>query len=265
MTYDIGDVIPLSVTVKNSSGTPQNATSASYTITKPNGSTTSSGVLTGVSGVYDWDFTGADLEGLYGVRFVATGTNAIVVPDSFTVRSSTLAMIVSLADLKAELNITSTTSDEELRTYLDRATSIIESTIGRSIRRQTVTETLSVGSGEKYLLLTPPILSVTSVVDNGYTVASTAYQVDGARGTIYRDQGFIGGPSQVVVTYVAGYAAPPAALQHAVLMQVAHMWETQRTTPGARRSDDWNPAQGYMVPNRVLEALRPFMMPGSAA
>lgn len=265
MPYDLGDVVPLRFTVKVN-GTNTNATSHLLTITLPDQSTvTSSSLTNGSAGVYDYDFATTQA-GRHLVRFVTTGTGQGAYTDVFDVRESAPYPVVSLADVRAEVNASATTSDEELRAYLDRATSILETLCGRVFGRRTVIDTFDVAESDKTVFLKPPVVSVTSVVQDGVTLASTAYNFNPTNGILELD-GITFAESEVgsvVVTYVAGWTIPPDAVEHAVLRQVAHMWENQRTTPGARRNpDEYTP--GYLIPNAVIEALRPYMVPGSAA
>jgi hypothetical protein len=265
MPYDLGDVVPLrfNVTVN---GTPTNATSHLLTITLPDQTTVTSSTLTnGTVGQYDYDLATTQA-GRHLVRFVTTGTGQAAYTDVFDVRESTPYPVVSLADLRAEVNATATTSDEELRAYLDRATSILEAHCGRVFGRRTLVDTFDVAATDKVVFLRPPVISVTSVVQDGVTLASTSYNFNPTNGILELD-GITFNESEVgsvVVTYVAGWTVPPDAVEHAVLRQVAHMWENQRTTPGARRDPNEFTPQ-YLIPNAVMEALRPFMVPGSAA
>jgi hypothetical protein len=174
--------------------------------------------------------------------------------------------VITLAEAKTELNITSSTSDAELTSYLARAEGVLENHCGRSFSSVTRTDTFDVYKHERFYTLRPPVTAITSVTLDVTALAATAYDYNGTSGVleILVSPGYslTGG---LVVVYTTGYATAPDALKHAVLMQVRHMWETQRTTPGARRDDEWNPAQGYMIPNRVAEALRPYMVLGSAS
>ncbi len=266
MAYDIGDVVTLTLTVRDpATGDLANAGSAALVVTLPDATTASVTPTNPSTGSYVGAYT-TTVAGRHPYQWTTSGANAGVLVDVFDVYDSTTVPIVSLSDLKRELNITSTTNDAELADYLRRATSILEQHTGRAFARQTRTETFDVIDGERTVLLAPPVISVTTVTNDTGTIASDGYNLNKRSGILTLDaSGFAGGVAEVSVTYVCGYTQPPPGLVQAVLQQVRHMWETQRTTPGARRDDEWNPAQGYMIPNRVAEALRPYMVLGSGA
>ncbi|MBX6358141.1 MAG: hypothetical protein IRZ05_20120, partial [Micromonosporaceae bacterium] len=75
MAWDLGDVVPLSVTVTSASGQPEDATAVHLTITLPDGSTVTQGPIASTSpGVYDYDYATMQA-GVHRVRWVATGNN----------------------------------------------------------------------------------------------------------------------------------------------------------------------------------------------
>lgn len=260
--YDLGDVVPLRFTVRDADGNLANAGSAQLTITLPDASTTTPVLSNSGTGLYDLDYLTTAV-GRHQVRFVTTGTAAGAWTDVFDVRAAAAVPIVSLADVKRALDITSTTNDEELRDCLDRASSILEREYGRPLRKQTLVETHSPGVGRSSILLRPPVVSITSLLVDGVALAASDYDIDGDTGVLTIAGRFDGTRGGVVVTYVAGYADPPGALKEAVIEQVRHMWDTQRTTPGARE-DTWNPGMAFEIPNRVREAMRDFRVAGIA-
>lgn len=266
MSYDIGDVVTLTLTVRDpATDALVNASTASLVVTLPDATTASVTPTNPTTGSYVGLYT-PTVAGRHPIQWVTTGTGAGVLNDVFDVNDPATLPIVSLSDLKRELNITATTSDAELADYLRRATSILEQHTGRAFARQTRVDSFDVATGERSVMLAPPVISVTSVVNDAVTLSSDAYDLNTRSGILTLDgTAFVGGTGEVTVTYVCGYTQPPPGLVHAVLMQVRHMWETQRTTPGARRDDEWNPAQGYMIPNRVAEALKPYMLLGAGA
>ena len=117
--FDLGDVVPLAVNVKDTAGALANATAVVLTITLPDGTTATPSVTNSSTGVYSATYTPA-VAGRFGVRWVATGTNASTYVDAFTVAAG--AGLISLDEVKAFLNITSTTNDEELREFVAAAT-----------------------------------------------------------------------------------------------------------------------------------------------
>lgn len=173
--------------------------------------------------------------------------------------------IVSLADAKAHLNITDSSSDSELAGFISAATGPVEQYVGAVINR-TVTETFD-GGRPNVLLSHLPVASITSVVDGGATLTADDYEVATDSGVLYRVAGsglsaFTAGVRSVVAVYVAGQAAAIAAvpghIRMAALIIIQHLWETQRpAAQGAfsQGSDDYDPRYSYSVPRRALELL----------
>jgi hypothetical protein len=127
--------------------------------------------------------------------------------------------IVPFPELKAHLNITGTTNDEELMGFLDSAEELVRQEAA-VYAPQSYTETVAVDSGVAILSHTP-VISLTSVTASGETITgATASRYGLLRG--------VRGWREVTVTYTAGTAVPPARVHTAVLMVTARLWETQR-------------------------------------
>jgi uncharacterized protein YfaS (alpha-2-macroglobulin family) len=95
--YDAGDVVPCSFAVNNSAGTAADPTGLTFKIRSPAGTVTTytygtdSQLVKDSTGRYhvDWPVPAAAAsEGLWSVRFEATGTNACAGEASFRVRDS---------------------------------------------------------------------------------------------------------------------------------------------------------------------------------
>ena len=82
--YELGDPVGLSMTVRNSSGNPANATAVALTITLPNATTVTPAVTNAATGVYTAAYT-PTMAGRHMARWVATGTNASTFVEEFTV------------------------------------------------------------------------------------------------------------------------------------------------------------------------------------
>lgn len=253
--WDLGDVVPLTINIKNANGALANADTVACTVTLPDGTTATPSVVNPSTGVYQVDYT-APLAGLYTVRWVASGTNAGVFTDSFTV--STYAPLVSLGQVTSYLGTGVTAADEpRLRDVIMAATELVER--HRPIRRQTRTVTLSGGRGA-LLLPWKPIISLT-VTEDGTPV--TDFIVSDAS-VLYRGADGSGvwaaGVGNITVTAVVGYAEPPRLAVEACLEQVRHMWEARRG--GANRGgrfggaeDGYVPGAAHFVTYRVAEML----------
>ncbi|WP_326780430.1 phage gp6-like head-tail connector protein [Streptomyces longwoodensis] len=183
--------------------------------------------------------------------------------------------LLTLADAKAQLNLTSDAEDAELQVYVEAVTEVVEFFIGPVEPRQ-VTEQHDAGGGRPVLVLrTSPVLSVTSVgpvLTGGVTYPVDGLAVDPLTGQVRRrDGGWFCGLLEVVVQ--AGRASVSPTINLAARMLVQHLWRTQRA--GRRGAiagggDDYSvsepiPGLGYAVPYRVLELLQPYRLPPGVA
>lgn len=263
-TYDLGDVASLAVAITDSAGAAANAGAVALTVTLPDGTTVTPTVTNAATGSYTASYT-PTLPGRHGVRWVATGANASAFTDSFTVMDPVDIPVVSLAEAKRHLNITSTTSDEELRAFIAAAQDAGERYTGRVFGRRSIVETHDGGSAA-IVLAGIPVVSVTTVVEDGTTLTAADYVAHLTAAVLYRAAGTTwdnSDPQTVVVTYVAGYAQQPPTDRQGVLEMVRHMWETQRGSMATfPRGDDYTPGAGYSIPNRVAELWNLNRMPG---
>lgn len=194
-----------------------------------------------------------------------------------------VASIVTLAQAKDFLNITTTDSDAELPFYTEAATDMWANR-GGPVGSQAFDEWYDGGS-DRIVLRTTPIISVTSVIESlgsithelnnvpsGTSGDAWAYTVDLSLGALTRRAAgvavqFAPGVKNIHVTYTAGYATVPKDVQLAVLLLTKHMWQTQRgigKRPGMSPADDYQPKEAYSWPNRVEEILAGYKVPGIA-
>lgn len=191
--------------------------------------------------------------------------------------------MVSLDEVKDFLSISNdTTTDAKLTLFIAAASQMIYNKVGVVSGSPTVDEWHDGGSDRIVLRNTGPIESVTTVVESYGSIVYTLTQVNldtPAAGSSYqytvdlnggilvrRAAGiavpFASGVRNIHVTYVAGYVTVPADLQHAAMVLVKHLWETQRGPQG--RVGATPDGSSYSFPNRVLEILAPYMLPGIA-
>jgi len=280
MTYDLGDVVPLGITITDATGANANASAVTCTITLPDGTSSTGSVTNPATGQYNCDFQPSQV-GRHSVRWVATGTNASAFTDDFTVRDYADIGVVSLNDVKTHLNIplTDTTSDEELRSFMDAATDLIENYLGIIIGKRTFTSELYDGGNEFIRIMNPKVVSITSIYENGNLLNSGQYFVDptGQRlyrlgsGTLYATNSYgywTAGVNNVSVTYVAGFANPPAAVRQGTLETIRHLWQTQRGAMNVMgrvlNGDEMYQTPTYSLPRRAMELLDPASLPGMA-
>lgn len=283
MIYDLGDVVPLGITITDSTGAVANAGAVTCTIYLPDGTTSSGGITNPSTGLYNCDFTPTQT-GRHAVKWLATGTNASAYSDEFTVRDFTELGIVSLDEVKQHLNIpsTDTSMDEELRQFMDAASDLAESYVGQVLGRRTFTSELYDGGADCIRIRNPKAISITSVYENGALVQPSGYALDYTGQRLYRvgsstlyatnSYGYwTAGFNNVSVTYVAGYVNPPMAAKQGVLEIIRHLWQTQRGTMSVLgrtlAGDELTPATtgaGYSLPRRAMELLDPTSFPGMA-
>ena len=278
MTYDQGDVVPLGITVTDSSGVAANATTVTCTIYLPDGTSTSGSVTTSVTGLYNCDYTPTQV-GRYQVKWLATGTNASSYTDEFTVRDFTAMGIVSLDEVKSHLNIptSNTENDEELRRFMDVAGDMGEEYTGVILGQRNFTETFN-GGDSVIRVNNPYIITITSLTENGVTLTQgTDFYLDRTAQRIYR----IGssayfyttaagtwrpGVQNIVISYRAGFVNPPPLAKQGILELIKHFWQTQRGSMNVLNmdNDSYQPATGYSLPRRVEQLLDITSLPGLA-
>jgi len=280
MTYDLGDVVPLGITITDSTGANANASAVTCTITLPDGTTSSGSVTNPSTGLYNCDFSPTQT-GRHAVRWLATGTNASAYTDEFTVRDYAELGIVGLAEVKNHLNIsaTDTTLDEELRRFIDAGSDLAEAYVGQVLGRRTFSNEYYDGGAEFIRIRNPKAISITSVYENGSLLSSSNYYLDytGQRlyrigsGTLYAQNSYgywAQGFNTVLMTYVSGYVNPPMAAKQGVLEIIRHLWQTQRGSMNVMgrqlAGDELYSTPTYSLPRRAMELLDPVSLPGLA-
>lgn len=268
--YDTGDSTPvLQITVKDTLDAVTSGGTVVCTITAPDGTTSTPSVSNPSTGVYEATPV-TTTAGRYGVRWTVTLPSANAVTDVYDVADPAMLPIVSLADLKTHLSLTGTTTeDESLRRVLATATELAERYCNRALRRKTVVETHD-GYGRGITLRQAPVISVTTVVENGTTLTAADYTVNTMAGLLYRGsatstQDWYDGLQSVVVTYVAGYTSPPLVAQRAVL-DIAKWLHgtTEGVRPAFGDSVDGGGLGNDALPTWLYRPLESLRMPGIA-
>lgn len=263
MAVDLGDVVGLIFETRDTAGALANAGGVTVTIGLPDGTPVGPTTVPPTSvGRYQYEYPTVQA-GRHTVRWVATGANASAHTDIFDVRPANPDYAVSLADIKLHLNIatTTTTHDEELRTYIEAATLVVERHTGRALIRRTYVEYHTVCRARTLVLDHCPVISLTSMqtVDGLTTWTVGNLHVDPTTGLVTVTAGaLLDGHLQV--TYVAGQTVLRANEVLAARIIVQHLWDTQRGSRGGPRAggvDDTTMVAGYAVPNRALELLGP--------
>lgn len=252
MIYDVGDLVSLSTTVKDDTGTLTNATMA-IAVTKPDGTAASPSAPTNTStGAYKATVA-VDQAGTWTFVWTASGAVTAVEPGQFTVRAQTV-YVASLEEFKAQLNRTDSADDVELRSYLASATRYVEYRLGGPVSVQTFTERQIV-YGPTFTPRRRPLVSVTSITpDFGQALPASAYVADTDVNQVLFYWTVL--PGWHTIVYKAGYAQVPENAKYAGLIVAQHLWDTQNGFAGRRNADDFmQTGLGFAVPRRAEQLL----------
>jgi hypothetical protein len=269
VSFNLGDVVPLSVTITDADGQPANAGGVTVTVTLPDGTTATPSITNADTGVYNADYPTVQA-GRHGIRWVATGSNASAFTDAFTVDAADGGAFISLAEVKRHLNKTKTTDDDELLEFIAAACTAIEERIGH-VTPTTVTEEAAIRWGANTIILDQrPVVDVTSVVlaGNPPTTIDPAdadnsvpgWRLNAGAGVLTHSHSFPHGTVRVV--YTAGRTPVPGNVRLAAVELAAFLWRSIKMynsggRPGAPGADDVMSFRGvaYALPNRVKELL----------
>lgn len=263
MSYDIGDAVTLTTQVRDLTGTLLDATMALSLVNKDTGTVLAPSIVHAALGTYTATWTATEA-GTWVYVWTASGTVTAVDDGQVEVKTVGRATVASLEELKAHLRITTTAEDGRLRDVLLGVTDIMEPMVG-PVSTRTFTEFVNVWG----VTVTPrraPLISVTSLTpDLGSPIDPALFFVDSDIGAIklrYHTRG------RYTLVYAAGHAPWPAALKYAGLLICQHEWQVRNGNGGrpspdmdALASSSWH-GSGFLVPNRALEMMAPYMIPG---
>lgn len=262
MSFDLGDPVPLSVTITNAAGVPENAGNVALTITLPDGTTHIEASVPGTAGAYGYDYETVQA-GVHRVRWLATGINACAFSDVFDVEPAENAPFISLADARQHLNKTPA-DDEQLRWFVGAACQVIEDRMG-AVSPRTVTADVSARRGV-IVLPDRPVISVVSVVRlPGGEVVPPADALAGTDGyKLKNSEGVLLVPAwcgDARVTTRVGRSPLTQNFRLAGLDLIRHLWQGSQHNGGGGRpmlSDSDAIAASvrpYALPYRVMELL----------
>lgn len=256
MAFDLGDPVPLGITVTNAANVPEDAGQVTVTITLPDGTTETTGPIASTSaGQYDYTYPTVQA-GPHRVRWLATGVNASAFRDAFDVEPAEGCAFVSLADARQHPRL-SGEDDEQLRGFVDTACQMITDRMG-AVAPVTVVADKSARQG---VLVLPrrPVVAITSVQRlPGLAAVPAADLATGTVGwTLDSPEGVLsvsGWTGMVRVTYRAGRSPLPQNFRLAALELIAHLWRgSQNNQAGGR------PALGDS--DATFASIKPFAMP----
>jgi len=269
MPYDLSDSVPIAVDVKDSTGALVNAGTVTLTITLPDGTTTNPTVSNppSVTGQYRYTYVPTQV-GRHAWRFVATTPNTAY-QDVFNVREPVSPSLLSLADAKANLTITSSGSDDKLREYLEAATEIIESYVGPVVARSHTARVC----GYRCEIALPhtqvtAITAITLVRDGSSPITLSDLAVNGPAGIISFKSGAWLPFGDMDVTYTVGRSFVKANWTQAAELIVQHNWQAQLGNLPSVQGDDRGyvvTGAGYLVPFRAISLLQPDQVPAGFA
>lgn len=200
--------------------------------------------------------------------------------------------LITLADLKLELDITDTADDEVMQNRITRQSKLIAEACNRVFALTYAVETFTFDYGERLSarqglnLSFYPIVSIESVTEDGVLV--TDFDFDPEKGQLWRTgplgssswcswPGNYFGGSTIAVTYSGGYELPddaPASLQAACIQAVsdAAVWASTGLNQAVQRVAHGDSDVRYFEPSAVqtglsgsvMDLIRPFRRPGMA-
>lgn len=203
---------------------------------------------------------------------------------SVTTAAASLELL-TIAERRAAVGLTDNSKDAELKTLEERVAARIAHvcnvatavTTPPTLREETLTETfrldgLSRGPHE-LILARLPIVSVTSVVEDGTTLVAADYEILSAAGMLRRLSDDVPGrweTAKIVVVYKAGWATVPAGLKLAAERLMRNYWYDgsrdpavrEIEVPGVMRRSFWVGASSDPdIPREIMDLLAPYLNP----
>ena len=187
-----------------------------------------------------------------------------------TVAAATRRLATEAA-LRVELGSPAEPLAARVDDVLDQASAAVESFCGRSLARETISEVFRLdpwSSVPSLKLSRRPIVSITSVTEDGTAVASEDREFDGDAGMVYRlssDERVSFTARKITVVYVAGFLMPdesgttlPYPITRAALITAAAMFHAIGRDPALRsESVDGVAAASYLDPRAAALGLPP--------
>lgn len=262
-SYPLGQPFRLDLEVRDLADTLVDPTSVVLTFRYPDGTDVAGPAAVRDSlGKYHADVGDLTTLGHYRYKWVTTGPGAGVSTGEVDITDPFGPEIVTLAEVKAHLNIRSDNGahDAELTDFIAAVPAVIERWVG-PLGPVEHTEILY---GSPMIVAHPPILELVSVTPYGGTAFDLAdLVVDKPAGLIRQATGTT--CWRVTVVYTSGYAAVPPALNLAARVIIEHWWKSQRAagTGNIRGGDEYAdtasvPGMGFAIPRYAVELLEPF-------
>jgi hypothetical protein len=246
VAIDLTDVTVRSFQLTTAAGAAVDADSTPvYTVTLP---TLAAGIAPavqhGVTGDY-YVLYPVTMSGLHTETLTAViGGQTVVIRRVFNVESTNMGFVdtdEAILFLKGAGIVVSAADLEWLRWLCAVASAAVAGDLGRTITPTAVTTTVDGGSG-LILLHTSPIISITSISENGVTLAGTDYVADLTAGILYRGtqqaaKSWGTGRQNITISMVAGYQTPPRVARQVALTIVQRQWSSTRQMPHPAMDD----------------------------
>ena len=149
--------------------------------------------------------------------------------------------LTTLSDVKADLSITGASDDVILARYITESSLQFARACNRDFARETVSEQYRPEESKALLIVTRrPVVSITSIAEDGTALTVSDWETDLPAGLIYRlrsDYRCWWMAAKIVVVYVAGHTLPaeaPADLQKAARALVKAQWLSKGRDPLVR-------------------------------
>jgi hypothetical protein len=284
-----GAQVPLTFTLTDTSDNPQNAASLSSvtcTVYLPDGTTATPAVTNPSQGTYEAIYTTTQAGHHVFVWVSTDSAYPGAFSDSFEVQAVPDATIVSLAEAKEILHLTSTTEyDAKIQGYNAAATTWIEYVCGPVVQ-QTIVERLP-SRGVMQALSKPPVIELVAWTDYPPGMAGLGIVIPDPASPMFPTMYFgipypldqlYADPATGIVThtsglpfiygsymwqYQAGRLVIPAGIYEASKIVLKHLYmvESAGAGTGTGAGDEETTATpfGFAVPNRAFELLLPYM------
>lgn len=173
---------------------------------------------------------------------------------------------IPIDEVKVALDLAASdiSQDARLAWVVDGVCRAIEDYCGRTFLAETETELLD-GDGEDVILLKSPIISVTTLINDGTTLTvTTDYLVYGTLGKIrLLESAFVDGPQTVSVTYRHGWEADkiPASIKSAAIMwSCKRFLDVKDSRVGVTSVSLGDQTIGYAqsMPTEIQEMVQPY-------
>lgn len=188
--------------------------------------------------------------------------------------ASELRAAVGLADADTSMDTILATVGNRAANIIARECRVAQGGVARpTLKSETLAETVRLEINVKPLILSRRfVTAITSVVEDGVTLASTRYEVEGPAGLLWKldaeDRRIPWPVSKIVVTYVAGFATVPDELKAAAAKLVADLYSSNGANGNLKREriegvserEYWvAPTTDPAIPAEVSELLSSFM------